>query len=475
MKLHSITRLLAIAILTVGMSCNKDNSSVNDGKGEIEFSMKSVNSLLKSTMVNNITNVSKAIISIEKLDGSQTDFTYKEISIYKMNEEYFTQKIALTTGFYKLTEFFLLDENGNTVYACPKEGSSQAQNVNQPLSISFDIEKDKSVSVTVEVISTEDLTPADFGLIWFPIAEVETFSFMISVSEKGTNTLLPAKILVTADSYSFSQNLEEIVTNIVKIKSGYDEYVLTISYSGYKTVNQSYTKEGLVQFSETPLVVEMEKDLTDNGPILKMPFNGSIVDITDHIASNQIYPYQIEFVADRKGNEASAILVNPSNRSHITILSDIFSNRDYTYSVWYKAIELPYSGVLHSIINAGGYAGSQTLGISYEYCGFSGICGGSWISSSESYHTETGTLFEPGKWYQLTYTREDAALRVYINGSLRAELNDTPRAPYYSDEMLKIGCRWNDEQFANGVIDDVIVYDRALSAEEVANLYSSGE
>jgi len=84
-----------------------------------------------------------------------------------------------------------------------------------------------------------------------------------------------------------------------------------------------------------------------------------------------------------------------------------------------------------------------------------------------------------GKWYHLATTWDATnGLRLFVNGALDAS---TPQAVYSASggsnylfaALSPGGCAGNTDYF-KGSIDEMRVYDRALSAAEVYQLYNSG-
>jgi len=72
-----------------------------------------------------------------------------------------------------------------------------------------------------------------------------------------------------------------------------------------------------------------------------------------------------------------------------------------------------------------------------------------------------------GQWHHVVAVY-DGALRIYIDGRLRAS---SPRQINTSTSSLFIGSQAGGIQAAEGAIDDVRIYNRALSATEVKTLY----
>lgn len=80
-----------------------------------------------------------------------------------------------------------------------------------------------------------------------------------------------------------------------------------------------------------------------------------------------------------------------------------------------------------------------------------------------------------GKWRHLVFQLDGTTMRIYVDGVL--DSSRTMVAATLSDENLYIGrTRGIDasDQYFNGLIDDVRIYNRALSAQEIRTLYQSG-
>ena len=75
-------------------------------------------------------------------------------------------------------------------------------------------------------------------------------------------------------------------------------------------------------------------------------------------------------------------------------------------------------------------------------------------------------------WYHVAFTWDRAAqqTQLYVDGVLRATSALTDAGWVNSDRTLRIGSVWASNSAANGVWDEVRVYDRALTAEEIAAL-----
>ena len=89
--------------------------------------------------------------------------------------------------------------------------------------------------------------------------------------------------------------------------------------------------------------------------------------------------------------------------------------------------------------------------------------GGSWYSAS------FGQL-DPDTWYHLVGTYDGETLRAYRNGVL-IEANTSPSGPADSEAAaLTLGKQANGNGYFEGEVDEVRIYERALSDLEIFDL-----
>jgi len=94
-------------------------------------------------------------------------------------------------------------------------------------------------------------------------------------------------------------------------------------------------------------------------------------------------------------------------------------------------------------------------------------CGGT-ASGSDS-----RTLLETGKWYFGTFVADGEKIKLYLNGKLDVEASQTV-LPCGIDKPIRIGAYTPTTWLFNGIIDEVRIYSRALSEEEIKELYQQG-
>ncbi|HEY4789035.1 MAG TPA: fibrobacter succinogenes major paralogous domain-containing protein [Bacteroidales bacterium] len=267
-KTKSLFIAMAV-ILTSGLllSCQKNDRETTVMDNEVAFAINVSNlksiSQLKSIMDYSMADAAKIILTIRNIDGSPTKYTLSELKILQMNGDYFTQKIVLKTGSYKLTEFFILNAGDSTIFATPISGSPEAQNIDNPLPVTFSVAKDTTTRVNVEVLSTEKKKPEDFGLTRFPIREIKTFNIMIGITDKEGDKLLTANLTVNNGTYLYRDTLDAIANNMVSIKDGLPNYTLQVEKPVYNTFTHTYPIDSLKMYQDStgnlPLIIELEK------------------------------------------------------------------------------------------------------------------------------------------------------------------------------------------------------------------------
>jgi hypothetical protein len=98
-------------------------------------------------------------------------------------------------------------------------------------------------------------------------------------------------------------------------------------------------------------------------------------------------------------------------------------------------------------------------------------------STSAALTTATGVAATVGVWTHLVAVHDDTAntVSLYVDGTLRSTV--AFNSPWKANGATTVGrARWNSSpvDFFSGAIDDVHLYDRALTAAEVAQRFSGG-
>jgi hypothetical protein len=139
-----------------------------------------------------------------------------------------------------------------------------------------------------------------------------------------------------------------------------------------------------------------------------------------------------------------------------------------TVSTWFYPRDL--SGGWH-VIAAKGISGTNSnYGLWYTGGYFSiTFWNGTWINHA------TNQTYSAGQWYHLVGIIDSANdnVRLYVNGQLDIDSQTETTNMVANNDPLYITVNYGGA-WANGVIDETRVYNRALSADEVKALYNMG-
>ena len=96
-------------------------------------------------------------------------------------------------------------------------------------------------------------------------------------------------------------------------------------------------------------------------------------------------------------------------------------------------------------------------------------------ASPQFSYLASATLISTGVWYHVAGVRGSNYMQLYVNGQLEGQTNVNFPQDYGSQPLLfgTSGISYWDHKF-DGLLDEVSLYNRALSSNEIAALYASG-
>ena len=206
---------------------------------------------------------------------------------------------------------------------------------------------------------------------------------------------------------------------------------------------------------------------TTNGLVAFYPFTGNVKDESgngnDGVANN------VNFAPDRFGLPNRAASFAGTKGSNVKINStNLNLQPDFTLSVWINYTAGAGTEGPRIISTAGYEIGTESpLGTDRR------------ISFNNTFSSSSGNVWSytrvlPGVWTHIVGVRDSNTLNLYIKGSL-AGVFFTTLPPNYSREGFVPTIGGNsgaaDSDFYRGLIDDLRIYNRALSAPEVQQLY----
>jgi len=192
----------------------------------------------------------------------------------------------------------------------------------------------------------------------------------------------------------------------------------------------------------------------NNGLVAYYPFNGNANDESGNGYNGVVNGATL--TADRFGNPNSAY--NFDGPSGNTITTSLVPSNIFTISLWYKAsaTQLQNAGIASTY--------STTL-----YNGFYYPHGGTWEairSDGNAIHTMPHP--DVDNWINLVIVSDGTQIRVYKNSNLVLSFSGTTT---HADTLILGSSRFNGK-FFTGIIDDVRIYNRALSEFEIQQLFN---
>ncbi len=214
-----------------------------------------------------------------------------------------------------------------------------------------------------------------------------------------------------------------------------------------------------------------------NGLLVHMPFTGNAKDVSGNAKNGTVN--NAVLTNDRCGNVNSAYSFNGTN-AYIEIPVSSLQTQYCSYSLWISADEIPGTGEYTYPFAIGASGGGQNIALCNN--AMTGWAGGAYNNGSPSISlVAKGTQPTVDSWYHVVFVRDTTKIKIYINGVLNtneasyggitpATGGNTPN--FGTSPKALLGNRdLNSQFFFKGMIDDVRLYNRVLTADEIDSLY----
>ncbi|MCX2742679.1 LamG domain-containing protein [Mangrovivirga sp. M17] len=224
--------------------------------------------------------------------------------------------------------------------------------------------------------------------------------------------------------------------------------------SVFSFITSCSDEEGTEPKNEEPEDIDIPRD----GLIAFYPMNGNMNDESGvgDSANGGFYgtPKPAELTADRYGNLNSAYKIETTNNLNALDAPKLAYNGDLSYCMWIKANT---SGViLNDAMNK-----IEFDDIENKYVGI--------IDMNSNRIIVDDVVSDPEKWHLivLTWDNNAAILKLYIDGVHVSE--STAEASIFRDMS---GNMVMGNSGFSGILDDIIVYHKALTSNEVMAIYN---
>ncbi len=247
--------------------------------------------------------------------------------------------------------------------------------------------------------------------------------------------------------------------------------------SGARTnffAGQSVTlNPGFKTSSGTVFRAEIQACVSNNGLIAYYPFNGNANDESGNLNHGIVNGASLG--TDRFGNTNKAYRFTDGNFIRVPNSGSLSLPNAFTISIWANMQSatgrdgngslVPYGN--HTMIAKSCDMGTLSWAISPQPNGT--FVSNVWAGNNGDYPT---IPFQINTWRYLTITYDGIVLKQFVNGNLISSkaVSNNFIATNASDLYIgKMGC-WS--YFFNGFLDDIRIYNRALTAQEVQSIYA---
>jgi hypothetical protein len=143
-----------------------------------------------------------------------------------------------------------------------------------------------------------------------------------------------------------------------------------------------------------------------------------------------------------------------------------------TISAWVRAdTHNSTAGTYDAIYNSSKDAGRATTG--FVLCATENKWYCYYYSGTTWYGVASDSNLVTGQWYHLASTWDGSTAKLYVNGSVQTSTLSLSSISYSTATSAKIGSYYTGN-YLDGLIDEVSLFDSALSASDITNIYNSG-
>ena len=168
----------------------------------------------------------------------------------------------------------------------------------------------------------------------------------------------------------------------------------------------------------------------------------------------------------------SSVLSFDGVNDYVTIpdsssLDSAFGSENFTLEAWvYPKDWVNYRGIINK--RSSYYYSASPGGLFSDSNGIRAVVG-----TGIEEQTSNSVSYKPSlnEWHHIVGTADGSTLKLYVDGVLRGSTAITVNPPSNNDP-LTIGSFFSSQRSFNGTIDEVRIWNRALSASEISNLYN---
>jgi hypothetical protein len=175
-----------------------------------------------------------------------------------------------------------------------------------------------------------------------------------------------------------------------------------------------------------------------------------------------------------EGNDGGAVQFDgKDDYVNLGTPAQLYIPDNYTYSAWFRVGEdiNGDSGVQYLLCI--GSRSDLVFGVE-DNVGIDGDLALHYYDTAPGFHAVGvgKTVWSSGDWHMVAGTKDSATgHKIYLDGELKNSDTNTNNDNYATSRMISIGARaWTGHQYYNGTIDDVRIYNRTLTQDEIQKI-----
>jgi hypothetical protein len=213
--------------------------------------------------------------------------------------------------------------------------------------------------------------------------------------------------------------------------------------------------------------------LPTNGLVGYWPFNGNANDESGNGNNGTVNGATL--TSDRLGNVGSSYSFDGTN-SFIQILnSNSLNFTEGTINLWFNTSQSNFMSLIERTIYTNATNENWAMGINETSSGDFTLYTKHNSNCQPGIGWQSNTTNQPlsiNNWHMITGVIKSSVTEIYIEGILVQTFN-TPSIIDVCGGDIQIGRHWSyDPRYFNGSLDDIAIYNRALTPQEIASLYS---
>jgi hypothetical protein len=192
------------------------------------------------------------------------------------------------------------------------------------------------------------------------------------------------------------------------------------------------------------------------------PFNGNANDESGNGNNGTVNGATL--TQDRFGNADEAYLFDGNDKIEVDNWNALVGNTEFTVSCWVKQ-----ENGLGWVLAFGQPANGQGFSMGNYHWGQNNIGGQIW---SYDYITSVSTSIEISSWQQIVFVYSQNIMYLYYNGIVSSNAPVDYVNTDLQPGILSLGKQLVFNEYFNGEIDDLAIYNRALTPAEIQALYT---